>query len=182
MNVFVQTDRLVLRRFTDADVENLVRLDSEPAVMRFLTREPTSRAEIEHEVLPRILRDYQLGPAGRFAVIERSTAAFVGWLALQPPQDGSVTEVELGYRLTPSVWGREYATEGARALIRKGFTELGVERVWAQTMAVNTASRRVMEKAGLTYVRTFHRHFDDPLPGIEHGEVEYELHRADWAE
>ncbi|MGX1810915.1 GNAT family N-acetyltransferase [Nocardia sp. NPDC055321] len=97
VNVFVQTDRLVLRRFTDADVENLVRLDSEPAVMRFLTGEPTPRDEIEHGVLPRILRDYQLGPAGRFAVIERSTAAFVGWLALQPPQDGSVTEVELGY-------------------------------------------------------------------------------------
>ncbi|MGX1810916.1 GNAT family N-acetyltransferase [Nocardia sp. NPDC055321] len=67
-------------------------------------------------------------------------------------------------------------------MIRKGFTELGVERVWAQTMAVNIGSRRVMEKAGLTYVRTFHQHFDDPLPGTEHGEVEYELHRADWAE
>ncbi|WP_028475825.1 GNAT family N-acetyltransferase [Nocardia sp. CNY236] len=182
MDVFLLTDRLVLRRFTDADIENLVWLDSEPAVMRFLTGEPTPRGEIEHEVLPGILRDYQLSPAGRFAVIERSTTAFVGWLALQPPWDGSVTDVELGYRLTPSVWGLGYATEGARALIRKGFTELGVGRVWAQTMVVNIASRRVMEKAGLTYVRTFHQHFDDPLPGTEHGEVEYELHRADWAE
>lgn len=120
-------------------------------------------------------------PPGRWAAVERATAEFVGWLALQPPQDGGVEEVELGYRLKASVWRRGYATEGARALIRKGFTEFGVQRVWAQTMAVNTASRRVLEKAGLRYARTFHPTFDDPLPGTEHGEVEYELRRVDWA-
>ncbi|MGW4772932.1 GNAT family N-acetyltransferase [Nocardia sp. NPDC004278] len=181
VDVFLETDRLVLRRFTDADVDNLVRLDSDPTVMRFLTGEPTPRSEIEHHVLPGILRDYQRSSVGRFATVERSTGAFVGWLAVQPPPGGSSTDVELGYRLARSAWGRGYATEGARALIRKGFTELDVGRIWAQTMAVNIASRRVMEKAGLTYVRTFHQHFDDPLPGTEHGEVEYELHRADWA-
>lgn len=180
VGVFLETDRLVLRRFTEADVDNLVSLDSDPEVMRFLAGEPTPRVEIEEEVLPRILRDYDLGPAGRWAALDRSTGEFVGWFALQPPEDGGVGEVELGYRLKAAVWGRGYATEGARALIRKGFTEFGVRRVWGQTMAVNIASRRVMEKAGLRYVRTFHPHFDDPLPGTEHGEVEYELLRPDW--
>jgi RimJ/RimL family protein N-acetyltransferase len=47
-------------------------------------------------------------------------------------------------------------------------------------MAVNLASRRVMEKSGVTYVRTFHLEWEDPLPGTEHGEVEYALERADW--
>ncbi|MFF5720227.1 GNAT family N-acetyltransferase [Streptomyces buecherae] len=181
VDVFVRTERLTLRRFTAADVENLVALDSDPLVMRFLTGEPTPRAVIENEVLPKILLDYRLGPAGRWAAVERATGAFLGWLSLQPPDDGSVTDVELGYRLKASAWGRGLATEGSRALIDKGFAELGVQRVWAETMAVNTASRRVMEKAGLRYVRTFHVHFDDPLPGTEHGEVEYELRRADWA-
>ncbi|WP_198427501.1 GNAT family N-acetyltransferase [Streptomyces buecherae] len=181
MDVFVRTERLTLRRFTAADVENLVALDSDPRVMRFLTGEPTPRAVIENEVLPKILLDYRLGPAGRWAAVERATGSFLGWLSLQPPADGSVTDVELGYRLKASAWGRGLATEGSRALIDKGFAELGVQRVWAETMAVNTASRRVMEKAGLRYVRTFHAHFDDPLPGTEHGEVEYELRRADWA-
>jgi RimJ/RimL family protein N-acetyltransferase len=180
VDVFLKTERLVLRRFTEADVDQLVELDSEPAVMRFLTGEPTPRAEIEQQVLPRILRDYRRGRAGRWAAVERATGRFVGWLALQPPDDGSVGAVELGYRLKSSVWGRGYATEGARALLEKGFTELGVERVWAQTMAVNVASRRVLEKAGLRYVRTFHLHFEDPLPGTEHGEVEYALTRSDW--
>ena len=84
-------------------------------------------------------------------------------------------EPELGYRLRRSAWGKGYATEGSRALIRKGFTELGVRRVVAETMAVNTASRRVMEKAGLTLVRTFHQEWPDRIPGDEHGDVEYAL-------
>jgi RimJ/RimL family protein N-acetyltransferase len=86
----------------------------------------------------------------------------------------------LGYRLRRSTWGKGYATEGSRALVRKAFEELAVQRVFAETMAVNLASRRVMEKAGLRFVRTFHLTWDDPIPGTEHGEVEYELTAADW--
>ena len=88
--------------------------------------------------------------------------------------------VELGYRLRRSAWGQGYATEGSRALIHKGFTDLDVERVYAETMVVNTASRRVMEKAGLRYVRTFHADWPDKIPGDEHGDVEYALTRAEW--
>jgi RimJ/RimL family protein N-acetyltransferase len=65
-------------------------------------------------------------------------------------------------------------------LIDKAFTDLDVERVVADTMAVNTKSRRVMVKSGLRFVRVFHVHFDDPLPGTEHGEVEYAVDRATW--
>ena len=64
------------------------------------------------------------------------------------------------------------------ALIRKAFDEYGVRRVWAQTMAVNRASRRVMEKSGLRFVRTFHQTWDDPVPGVEYEEVEYAVDRA----
>ncbi len=88
--------------------------------------------------------------------------------------------VDLGYRLRRSAWGKGHATEGSRALIRKGFAELGVRRVVAETMAVNAASRRVMEKAGLTYVRTFHKEWPWRIEGDEHGEVEYALTKADW--
>jgi RimJ/RimL family protein N-acetyltransferase len=66
------------------------------------------------------------------------------------------------------------------ALIRKGFTELGVERVYAETLAVNAGSRRVMEKAGLRYIRTFHQDWPEKIPGDEHGDVEYALTRAEW--
>jgi RimJ/RimL family protein N-acetyltransferase len=78
------------------------------------------------------------------------------------------------------VWGQGYASEGSRALVDKAFRELGVDRVYAETMAVNTASRRVMEKAGLRYLRTFHADWPDRIPGDEHGDVEYALTRDEW--
>ena len=57
MTVFLRTDRLVLRRFTEADVDNLVELDADPRVMRFLSvGKPTARAEVENRVLPGILQ------------------------------------------------------------------------------------------------------------------------------
>ncbi|OLB80026.1 MAG: GNAT family N-acetyltransferase [Actinobacteria bacterium 13_2_20CM_2_71_6] len=182
MDVFLETDRLILRRFTQADVDNLVDLDSDPDVMRFLTGgRPTPRHVVENELLPRLFAEYNsFAGSGRWAAVEKSTGEFVGWFALRPPEGSSGEVVELGYRLRKPFWGKGYGTEGSRALIRRGFTEFGVRRVYAETMAVNLASRRVLEKAGLKLVRTFHLTWDDPIDGAEYGEVEYELHRADW--
>lgn len=184
MHVFAKTDRLLLRRFTHADVDHLVELDSDPEVMRFLTNgRPTPREVIERDTMQRIMAGYErLRGLGRMATIERSTSAFLGWIGFDPPEDGRPDdEIELGYRLRRFAWGKGYATEGSRALIFKAFNEFGVRRVWAQTMAVNHASRRVMEKSGLRFVRTFHLEWDDPIPGTEYGEVEYALDRADAA-
>ena len=69
---------------------------------------------------------------------------------------------------------------GSRALIRKGFTEFGVQRVVAEAMAVNQASRRVMEKAGLTLVRTFRQPSLRPGDGGQLEVVEYALDKSDW--
>jgi RimJ/RimL family protein N-acetyltransferase len=180
MRVFLETERLVLRRFTEADADNLFDLHGDPDVMSFITGRPTPRDVIRNETLPRFLRCYErYAGFGYWAAIEKSTGVFLGWFHLLP-QEGGPEEVELGYRLRRSAWGKGYATEGSRALIRKGFTELGVRRVVASTMAVNTASRRVMEKAGLTLARTFHQTWPDPIEGAEHGEVEYALTKAEW--
>ena len=179
--VELETERLRLRRFTESDVDNLVELDSDPRVMRYLTGKPTPREEIEHDILPWILRQYDRVPGcGLWAAVEKSTGDFLGWFELRAP-DGSDTEAELGYRLRADAWGKGYATEGARALVHRAFTELNLDRVFAHTMAVNGPSRKVMERAGLRYARTFHLTFDDPLPGTEHGEVEYELRRDQYS-
>lgn len=87
--------------------------------------------------------------------------------------------LETGYRLRRSAWGKGFATEGSRALIQKGFTEFGVQRVVASTMTVNVASRRVMEKAGLKFVRTF-QDWPEVIEGSEEGDVEYALSKAEW--
>ena len=115
-----------------------------------------------------------------FRSVEKSTDRFVGWFHLRPAVGAPPREVELGYRLRRSAWGKGYATEGSRALIDKGFAELGVQRVVASTMVVNAASRRVMENAGLKFVRRFHQPWPDYIEGEEEGDVEYALLRSEW--
>src|SRR5215207_1073817 len=113
---------------------------------------------------------------GVWAVSARA-GGFLGWVSLRvTPGDGP----ELGYRFHRAAWGRGYATEAARALVDRAFAETAVERVWATTMAVNTRSRLVLERVGLRHVRTYHEHFDDPIPGTEQGEVEYAVTRPEW--
>jgi RimJ/RimL family protein N-acetyltransferase len=182
MQVFLETRRLVLRRFTMADVDNLVSLDADPDVMHFVTGGiRTARDEIENEILPEFLGYYeQFEGYGFWAAIEKATGEFLGWFHFRPREEAGPGEAELGYRLRKSAWGQGYATEGSRALISKGFTDFGVQRVVAETMVVHAASRRVMEKAGLTLVRTFHADWPYPIEGDELGDVEYALDRAEW--
>ena len=182
MHVFLRTDRMVLRRFTAADVDLLVELDSDPEVMRYITGgRPTPREEIERDFLPAFLGYYErFAGYGFWAAVEVATGDFLGWFHFRPREGSPPDEAELGYRLRRSAWGKGYATEGSRALIRAGFTEHGVERVVAETVAVHTASRGVMEKAGLRLVRTFHQPWPCRIEGDEHGDVEYALSRADW--
>jgi RimJ/RimL family protein N-acetyltransferase len=109
---------------------------------------------------------------------------FVGWWILEPPDrpdQGPVAgQAELGYRLLPAHWRQGLAAEGATELVRHGFADLGLRRIFAETMAVNEASRATMARVGLRYVRTFHVDFPDPIPGIELGEVEYAITREQW--
>ncbi|KAA6214680.1 N-acetyltransferase [Streptomyces albofaciens JCM 4342] len=182
MRAFLETDRLVLRPFTADDAGRLFALDNDPDVMRFINGgRPTTHEEIAERTLPRLLHDHPcFGTRGYWAASEKGTGVFLGWFEFRPLEDDSPAVVELGYRLNKAAWGRGYATEGARALIDKGFTEFAVERVTANTMAVNRASRRVMEKSGLSFLRSFTGDWPEAIPGSEHGEVEYVLTRDEW--
>ena len=182
MDVFLTTDRLVLRCFTMDDEDNLVDLDGDPEVMHFITGGlPTPRTEIRNDYLPAYLDYYRRYPGYGFWVAEeRETSTFLGWFHFRPGPDRPADEPELGYRLRKAAWGKGYGTEGSRALIDKGFTEFGVRRVYACTMAVNDRSRHVMEKAGMTLARSFHEDWPYKIPGDEHGEVEYAITRPEW--
>ena len=182
MDVYLETERLILRRFTAGDLDDLVALDADPAVMRYINGgRPTPCEEMRDDYLPHWLAYYDRGDAwGFWAAIDRSTGTFLGWFHLRPQREDPPDEPELGYRLGRDAWGKGYATEGSRALVRKAFEELGASRVYATTMAVNEASWRVMEKAGLRYVRTFHADWPDRIEGEEHGDVEYALTREEW--
>jgi RimJ/RimL family protein N-acetyltransferase len=194
MQVLLETERLTLRRFTEADGGRLYDLDSDPEDMRYLSGGAgTPRQVIETEILPLFMTyDERFPGFGIWAAMEKASGGFLGWFSFRPKVEAEPREVVLGFRLRQSAWGRGYATEGARALIRLGFTQLGVQRVLAATYEENLASRRVMEKAGLSLTRRFRltgANFEDvdtyqadagePWEGED---LEYLLQRTDWIE
>jgi RimJ/RimL family protein N-acetyltransferase len=180
--VVVETGRLVLREFTPSDVDRLAGLDADPDVMRFITGGlATPREEIKVDVLPGFMAWYRRpGGYGCWAAEQKPAGDFLGWFRFHPRREGPPGEIVLGYRLRKAAWGRGFATEGSRALIRKGFTELGARRVVAQTMVVHLASRRVLEKAGLRLVRVVHQPWPYRVDGRELGDAEYALTKAEW--
>jgi len=181
--VFLETGRLRLRCFTAEDADLLVALDADPEVMFFITGgAPTPREEIVDEVLPAFLGYHERFPGyGFWALESRATGDFLGWVHYRPRPDAPPDEPELGYRLVKAAWGHGYAAEASRAVIDHGFRTLGVRRVVAETMAVNVASRRVMEKVGMRLVREFVADWPVRIPGDEHGDVEYAITREEWA-
>ena len=143
---------------------------------------PTPRDEVEHDWLPALLAAYERGDGyGFWAAEEKPSRAFVGWFHLRPAAGMPRDEPELGYRLVRSAWGRGLASEGARSLVDHAFADLGARRVVAECMAVHTASLRVMEKAGLRFVRAFQQQWPARIDGDEHGDVEYTLTREEWS-
>lgn len=181
-HIILETPRLVLRQFTEGDVDNLVDLNSDPEVMRYLTGgKPMPREEIRDQIIPFHLSGYdRFDRLGTWATESADSGEFLGWFCLRAGNRTEITNVELGYRLRRSAWNQGYATEGSRALISMGFTDLGVERVFAHTMTLNAASRRVMEKCGLALVRSIPWDYPYTFAGTEHGEVEYALTRLEW--
>jgi RimJ/RimL family protein N-acetyltransferase len=181
----VQTARLTLKRFTADDADLLIELDSDPAVMRYLTGgAPEVAPEVVRErYIPSILAGYERwnGKFGLFAAHENDSGAFIGWFCLRPEPDGPLDEVELGYRLRQDAWGKGYATEVSQALLAKAFTELDVRLVWGETMCVNLPSQKVMEKAGMTMAKSVPT--PDDMLGVEESELgglRYEIAKAQW--
>jgi RimJ/RimL family protein N-acetyltransferase len=180
-DVHLSTDRLWLRRFRPDDADSLVALDSDPKVRRFVEDgvEPTLANSIE--TIDHWLATYPPGDLfGFWAAIERRSGAFIGWFHFRPNTDGDDADPELGYRLASSHWGRGYATEGSQALIDHGFETGRVDRVVAEAMSVHAASRRVMEKIGMSHVDTFRADWPVRIPGDEHGDVRYAISRSEW--
>ena len=174
----IHTDRVRLDPLTHEHTELLVELDSDPEVLRFIFGRALTRDEVVDTYLPRRTRpDADARGLGFWVGFAHETDAFLGWWCLSV-DDADAGAAELGYRVRRDAWGRGYATEGSRVLLAHAFDTVGLERVWADTMAVNAGSRRVMEKLGLQLVRSYVGDWPHPIEGWEQGEVVYETKRA----
>ena len=125
-NIFLETERLILRRFTMDDVDHIAAQDGDPEVMRYVADGlPKTRRDAE-EGVARVLLNYEKFPGlGIWIAEEKPHLAFAGWFALK--YIPKTEEIEVGYRLMKSAWGRGLATEGARAMLRYGFGERGLD-------------------------------------------------------
>jgi [ribosomal protein S5]-alanine N-acetyltransferase len=168
MHIFLETDRLILRRFTDTDEDGalLFEVDSDPEVMRYIGPFTLGGIEAYRERIRTYWLPYYAAypDRGLWAVIEKSTNHFIGWIFLRPSTDsrfaGEVgwtrsTDIEIGYRLRRAAWGRGLATEAAAVLVRLSLDDPTVTCVVSYALIPNRGSTRVMEKAGLSRVREF---------------------------
>jgi RimJ/RimL family protein N-acetyltransferase len=145
----IETGRLQLRLFTADDLDELALILSDPLVLRHLSPNRAATREETNTALLSMIRHWQRHGYGRWAVVELATRKLIGYGGLRN-FDGTP---ELVYLLNRPYWGCGLATEVARACLEYGFMHHGFERIIAVAKPNNLASRRVMEKAGLSYER-----------------------------
>ena len=176
--VTLRTPRLDLRPFVEDDLEDLMRLKSDPEVVRWLPYGPRSaeqmRESLEQSMRLRVEADRD---ALSLCGVERHTGAFVGEFLLI--LDTSAHRGwEIGYVLDPRCTGRGYATEGGRALLAYAFDRLGAHRVIGRIYSEHAASARVLAKLGMR--QEAHLVSNELLDGEWTDEIDFALLEHEW--
>jgi RimJ/RimL family protein N-acetyltransferase len=146
-----ETARLRLRLFTHDDIVALARIYGNPNVLRYLSHEAISSDHAEDAArrsVHRFLDHWDAYGFGVWAIVDKASGEVAGYCGLQYVP--GMAQVELLYLLDERFWHRGLATEAALAAVRYGFDELGLQRIVAVVEAANQASRRVLEKVGLS--------------------------------
>lgn len=175
----METARLRLRQWTDADREPLARLNADPEVMRHFPA-PLTRAESD-AMLDRMRAHIDEKGWGFWAAEKREGGELAGIVGLVTVKDimPFAPGVEVGWRLARAHWGQGYAAEGARVSLAHGFGPLKLQEIVSLTALTNTASQRVMERIGMRRAGTF----DHPALPEGHAlrpHCLYRITRSEW--
>lgn len=181
MDAALTTERLILRRWREADRVPFQAINADPRVAEF-TLGVLSPADSD-AVFERIQRHFDRHGFGLWAAELRPDSSFLGFIGLSvPPFEAPfMPAVEIGWRLRSDAWGRGLATEGAREAMRFAFEELGLAGIVSFTVPANRRSRRVMEKLGMSHDPQ--DDFDHPLLPAGHPlrrHVLYRIGRSAW--
>jgi len=154
----IETERLILRDFREDDIPRMLEWWGDPRYQRFYpvvanldraVRDLAAMFIAAQAEEPR--RKWQL------AVTVRGDDQIIGTCGVRI-NDPELAEANIGYELHPDHWGNGYATEAATAILRYGFEELDMHRIWAECVADNTGSARVLEKVGMRREAHFREH------------------------
>ncbi|MFN8242591.1 MAG: GNAT family N-acetyltransferase [Ferruginibacter sp.] len=152
MHIVLETPRLFLRRFTEADAALLLELNSDPEVLKYVHEAPLETTGQALEVIRNIILPQYKNNLGRWAIHRKEDQVFLGWSGLKYVAEKD--EIDLGYRLMKKYWGKGYATEAAQACLHYGFEQLHLPLITAHAHTENLASRHVIEKIGMQFARS----------------------------
>jgi RimJ/RimL family protein N-acetyltransferase len=149
--VHVETERLLLRDWQDADSEPFAAINADPRVMEFFPA-PLDRTGSD-ALMTRIRVAIERDGYGLYAAEEKQTGAFIGLVGISKPtfEAPFMPAIEISWRLARISWGQGYASEAAAAVVQHAFTTLGIDALVSFTAEWNRPSRRVMEKIGMTH-------------------------------
>lgn len=166
----IETARLRLRLCSKGDLDNLFKIRADRAVMRYIgDGMPQTHNQVK-ELLIEIEKHWIAYGFGRWAITLKPSDEIIGLCGLNFLEKSD--EIEIGYLLSKPFWGKGIATEASRACLRYGFENINLERIVAVAYPENSASRKVLEKIGLKYVKTA-RFYDGIL-------AYYEMLRKDY--
>jgi RimJ/RimL family protein N-acetyltransferase len=180
----LETNRLIIRNWDERDRDLFFEINSDERVMEHY---PYRRTRQEADaVFDEWTAEINATPFGKFPVELKQTGECMGYCGLVPanvPPTLATDAIEIGWRFASRFWGKGYASEAARALLRYGFEDLGLKEIISFTIPVNLRSQAVMRRIGMR--RDEAADFD--LPRIPDNKPEFKRHvlyrltKADWA-
>lgn len=159
-DIFIETERLILRRFKDEDQRPFAQLNGDPEVMRYFPTPLT--AQQSNELATEINRRIDANGYGFWAAERKEDNVFIGFVGLNKTGDKLPfpPTVEIGWRLDKPYWGKGYASEAAKASLKFAFETLKLPEVISFTAILNKPSQKVMTRIGMKHEGDF---FDHPM-------------------
>ena len=157
MNIYLETERLILREIVPEDVEAFFAMDSNPEVVKYVGIQPLTDIIQSVEMIKSIRNQYTENRIGRWAVIRKEDGKLVGWSGLKLIKEINNHQNihDLGYRFTPEYWGKGYAKETSIAVLNYAFNEMKLDQVFAYADVENYVSNHGLRKLGFEEKETF---------------------------
>jgi [ribosomal protein S5]-alanine N-acetyltransferase len=151
MHIILQTPRLTLRRFTQADAPLIQLLNSNPEVLKYLDEPPLETVEQALHILNTIILPQYKNNLGRWAIHLKTTNEFIGWCGLK--YRAELDEIDIGYRLVQQHWGNGYAFEAAKHSVEYAFKHLHLKTIVGRAHIDNLASLKILEELGMQFIK-----------------------------
>lgn len=145
-----ETERLIIRRISKSDVDDMYEYSHMDEVTKYLLWRPHPDSRYTAAYINSVQRYYKNGTYFDYAVILKSESKMIGTCGFAHVHEEH-DSAEVGYVINPAYHNKGYATEALMAMLRIGFCNIGFNRIEARYMIGNDASRRVMDKCGLAY-------------------------------